>query len=304
MKPIHFAPELTPYQDEPKQLPSGAPGKNAFLRLGFEPRGPRTALIDLQRRAPLLAQQALYFDEEMPELPCVMIISTSGGILQGDRNAIEIELAENARAHVTTQSATKIQEMDANYASQTQEIVLGEGAYLEYLPDPIIPYKNSRFASHTHISMAEDATMIYSEILMAGRKYYGDGELFAFDLFSSTVRAERPGKGDLFVEKFVIEPREQGIRKHGVMGEFDVFANVLLLTPKGHAERIFEQTCPVMDVETQIACGASRLPNDAGLVFKVLGMEREPVEAKVREFWSLVRQEVVGAKVPEKFRWR
>ncbi len=304
MKPIHFAPELTPYQDEPRQLPSGAPGKNAFLRLGFEQRGRRTALIDLQRRAPLLAQQALYFDEEMPELPCVMIISTSGGILQGDRNAIEIELAENARAHVTTQSATKIQEMDANYASQTQEIVLGEGAYLEYLPDPVIPYKNSRFASHTHISMAESATMIYSEILMAGRKYYRDGELFAFDLFSSTVRAERPGKGDLFVEKFLIEPRGQGIRRRGVMGKFDVFANVLLLTPKCHAGRIFEQTRPAMDIETQIACGASRLPNDAGLVFKVLGMEREPVQAKVREFWSLVRQEVVGAKVPEKFRWR
>ena len=31
-----LAPELVPYQDEPKQLPSGAFGKNALLRLRFE----------------------------------------------------------------------------------------------------------------------------------------------------------------------------------------------------------------------------------------------------------------------------
>src|SRR5271154_84603 len=118
MKPIHAAPELTPYQDEPQQLPSGAPGKNGFLRLRFERRDQKTALIGLERRAPLLVQRALYFDEELPNLPCVTIISTSGGILQGDRNTIEIELAPNSQAHVNTQSATKIQEMDANYASQ------------------------------------------------------------------------------------------------------------------------------------------------------------------------------------------
>jgi urease accessory protein len=304
MKPIHAAPELTPYQDEPKQLPSGAPGKNAFLRLGFERRGEKTALIHLDRRAPLLVQQALYCDEEMPTLPCVMIISTSGGILQGDRNKIEIDLAPHTQAHVTTQSATKIQEMDANYASQTQEIVLGEAAYLEYLPDPIIPYKNARFISHTRVSIPQSATLLYSEILMPGRKYYKDGELFEYDLFSSTVAAERPCGAELFVEKFIIEPHRSGLRQRGVMGDYDVFANVLLLTPKENFDRICEQTEAVMDCERQLAAGVSRLPNDAGLVFKVLGMEREPVQAKVREFWTVVRQQVVGAKVPEKFPWR
>ena len=39
-------PELAPYQEEPKQLPSGGLGKDAFLRLGFERRGDKTALID------------------------------------------------------------------------------------------------------------------------------------------------------------------------------------------------------------------------------------------------------------------
>ena len=49
--------------------------------------------------------------------------------------------------------------------------------------------------------------------------------------------------------------------------------------------------------------GASLLPDDAGLVYKVLGMETEPVKAMVRAFWQLVRQEVAGAPIPEARPW-
>jgi urease accessory protein len=76
---------------------------------------------------------------------------------------------------------------------------------------------------------------------MAGRKYYGSGELYEYDLFSSTVCAKRPDEAELFTEKFIVKPRQQKIRGVGMMGEFDVFGNVILLTPKIHADRIFKQ---------------------------------------------------------------
>jgi urease accessory protein len=304
MRPLHLVPELAPYQDEPRQLPSGSPGKVAHLRLGFERRGERSILADLFRRAPLIVHRAIYWDEEMPSLPCVFIISNSGGILQGDRNTISIEVGPEAQAHVTTQSATKLHEMDANYASQLQEIVLHDNAYLEYLPEPTIPHRHTRFLAHARIAIAPTATLLYSEILMAGRKYYAAGELYEYDLFSSTVRAERPGGAELFTEKFVVRPRQQPVRRVGVMGEFDVFGNVILLTPRRHADRIFERLPAVVNPTEKWAAGASRLPNDAGLIYKVVGMEAAPVRAKVREFWSVVRPEVVGARIPREFAWR
>jgi len=49
--------------------------------------------------------------------------------------------------------------------------------------------------------------------------------------------------------------------------------------------------------------GASRLPNRAGLVYKVLGMETEPVKATVRAFWDLARLQVLGAPVPAARPW-
>jgi urease accessory protein len=304
MRPSHLVPELAPYQDEPRQLPTGSPGKVAHLRLGFERRGERSILADLYRRAPLIVHRAIYWDEEMPDLPCVFIISNSGGILQGDRNTISIEVGPNAQAHVTTQSATKLHEMDANYAAQFQEILLHEGSYLEYLPEAVIPHRHTRFLAHTRITIAPTATLLYSEVLMAGRKYYAAGELYEYDLFSSTVRAERPEGGELFTEKFVVRPRQQRVRRVGVMGEFDVFGNVILLTPRRHADRIIDQVPAVVNRAEKWAAGASRLPNDAGLIYKIVGMETAAVRARVREFWSVVRPEVAGARVPPEFAWR
>lgn len=304
MRPLLQAPELASYQDEPPQLPTGSPGKVAHLRLGFERRGTRTILADLFRRAPLIVHRAIYWDEEMPDLPCVFIVSNSGGILQGDRNTISIEVGPDAQAHITTQSATKIHEMDANFAAQFQEIVLHDNAYLEYLPDPVIPHRRTRFLTDTRIAIAPTATLLYSEILMAGRKYYSSGELYEYDLFSSTVRAERPEGAELFTEKYVVRPRQQSVRRVGMMGEFDVFGNVILLTPKPRADRIFEQIPAIVNLQAKWAAGASRLPNDAGLIYKVVGMETAPVRAKIREFWTVVRSEIVGARVPREFAWR
>jgi len=304
MRSLCDAPEIAGYRDQPQQLPAGAPGKNGFLRLGFEHRGDRSVLAELSHRTPLLAQQALYYDDGMPDLPCVMMICTAGGVLQGDRYAIEIALAENAEAHVTTQSATKIQEMDANFAAQTLDITLGENAYLEYLPDPAIPYRNARFIARTRICLPQSATLLYSEMLLPGRTYYRSGERFEFALFSSSTCAERPGGETLCVEKYVIEPQRMEVRTSGVMGDFDVFANVLLFTPPGHVERIFAETAAEIDAERHSAAGATRLPNGAGIAYKIVGIEREAVQEKLSEFCARVRRCVKNAETTPQFSWR
>lgn len=305
----HPAPrELAAYLDEPPQLATGSPGKNGYLRLGFERQGPKTILRDLERRAPLLAQQALYWDEAMPGLACVYMISNSGGVLQGDRNRIEIGLGPDAQAFVTTQSATKIHEMDHNHAVQEQAIELADKAYLEYLPEPTIPHRHARYLTRTRIAIAPTATLLYAEILAAGRKYYQAGECFAYDVFSSTVTAARPdaptGGRELFTEKFVIEPGRRPLTATGVMGGFHVFGNVLLLTPPEQAAAIAAELPAEVNRREHWMAAASRLPNDAGLVYKVLGRETEPVKALIRRCQEIARPIVTGCQVPPKFAWQ
>lgn len=304
MNPATTPHELVPYLDEPPQLPSGSFGKNAYLRLRFERRPERSILAVMERRAPLIVQKALYCDEGMHDLPVVFIISNAGGILQGDRYTMDFDVGPGACGHVTTQAATKIHEMDANHAVQTQEITLEDGAYLEYLPEAVIPFARSRFLTRTRVRIAPTATMLYAETLMGGRKHYGDGELFRFDLFSSTVAAERPDGTSLFVEKFVIEPARSPVPRPGVMGEFDVFGNVLLLTPPAVADAVAARAVSAWNREEGWAAGVGRLPNGAGLVYKVVARDTGVVRSKIRDFWSLVRPEVAGRPVPPEFAWR
>ena len=55
---------------------------------------------------------------------------------------------------------------------------------------------------------------------------------------------------------------------------------------------------PSWDDNQPLAAGASKLPNDAGLIYKVLGRETEPVRTKVREFCAVARAETVGRATP------
>jgi urease accessory protein len=298
------APELAAFQDEPPQMASGAVGKTGFLRLGFERRGDRTILADLDRRAPYIAQRALYPDPAMPDLAWLFMITTSGCVLQGDRLALDVTLAPRARAHVTTQSATKVHSMDANYAVQTQVLSLADGAYLEFLPEPLIPHRRARFVSDTRISIAPTATLLYAEIVQSGRKHHHPDESFGATLLSLSVGAERPDGGTLFTEKLVMDPVRRPVRQTGVMGSFDVLANVILLTPKEGADRIHARADADVDLANGVAFGACHLPNEAGLIFKVLGRETAQVKAKVREFWGIAREEITGTGIPPPFFWR
>jgi urease accessory protein len=279
-----------------------APGKHGVLQMEFARSGSRSLLTHLHRQAPLLAQQALYWDEHLPGMPCVFIITTSGCVLQGDRLDVSISVGQGAMAHVTTQAATKVHQMDAGFAAQSVRLHVAEDAYLELLPGPVIPHRHSRFITSTTAAVAENAILLMADLVAAGRKHHG-GELFEYDLYSSALTITRPDGVALCTDKLVSEPWRNPARQAGVMGEFDVLASVTLAAPPPVSDAVFERVDATFDATAGCIAGASRLPNDAGLVYKVLGKETEPVKAKVRDFWRLVRRETVGAPVPEPRPW-
>lgn len=299
------AKEMALYLEEPKAMYVGAPGKSGYLFLGFELDGRgKSILRNLDRRVPLIVQQELYFDEEMPEMPCVYILSSGGPNIDGDRYEQNFTVRKDAYAFISTGAATKLAEMKYNYSGLVQNIVLEENAYLEFLPEPVIPCRHTRFISDTKLQVHPTATVFYSEIFMGGRKYYNEGELFQYDILSVCTHGERPGGQQLFREKFIIQPEKHTPRTIGVMDKYDVFANVIVMTPPERAENIYKNTPAFIDRKRRIAAGITHLPNDAGLLYKVLGMEPGPVKKLVREFCSTVRMEVKGRRVPEEFPWR
>lgn len=296
--------EMAPYLEEPKAMYVGAPGKRGYLNLGFELDSQGKSIMrELDRRAPLIVQQELYFDEELPGLPCVYILSSGGPNVDGDRYTQNILLKKDSMAFISTGAATKLASMVYNYSGLVQRITLEEGAYLEYLPEPIIPHAHTRFISDTCLTVHPTATVVYAETYMAGRKYHNN-ELFKFDILSVCSHGERPDGTPLFREKFIISPPEVPIRQTGIMSGYDVFANVIVMTPPDKAEEIYAATGAFIDKENRLAAGITHLPNGSGLLFKVLGMEPGPVKKVVRQFVSTVRKAIKGVPLPDEFPWR
>jgi urease accessory protein len=64
------------------------------------------------------------------------------------------------------------------YSSIT--INMGRNAFLEYVPDQIIPYGPSRSHREVTINASDDSFMIYAETLSAGR--IASNEVFEFDV--------------------------------------------------------------------------------------------------------------------------
>lgn len=297
--------ELQPYLAQTKAMSLGAPGKFGMLDLIFELDGQKKSIMrHWDRRAPLIVQQELYFDEGMPEMPCVYILSAGGPNVDGDRYENRFTVRKDAYAFISTGAATKIAEMIYNFSALKQTFVLEENAYLEYIPEATIPCRNSRYVTDTDITIDPSATLFYSEIYTGGRKYYQEGELFVYDLLSVCTRAHRPDGTPLFREKLVASPKEKSVRDIGIMHHYDVFANVIVLTPEENAEAIYTKTQAFIDRNRELAVGISHLPQGAGLIFKVLGKETQPVKQIIREFGSVVRMQVKGKPLPDEFIWR
>lgn len=303
--PVNFEhlPELQPYLRDPAAMYVGAPGKSGYLNLVFDlDKDGKPILRDLDRRAPLIVQQELYFDSNAPQMPCVYILSSGGPNVDGDRFTQNFTVKAGAQAHIATGAATKIACMSHNYSGMKQNIVLHENAYLEVLPEPIIPCRNARFVCQTTLQAHSTATVVYAEIYACGRKHYGDGEVFAYDLLSvSTEGIDFDGKRK-FAEKMVITPATFNLRTLGTMGNYEVFANVIVMTPQPLANTIYAATDAFCS--KHVAAGVSRLPGNAGLVYKVLAQRTSQAKDKVREFCSAVRMAVKGVALPDEFVWR
>lgn len=193
--PRNIPPEIKAYLAEPEQLRVGKSGKVGILRIKFgrDPSTGKTVIREQYCRVPLFIQRVMYLEETLPKMAYVYIVSPSGGIIQGDRYRIDITLNNNTFAHVTTQGATRIYKMEKNYATQMVNIKVGEGSYLEYIPDQIIPFRNSRFYQEIELSVHEKATMVYSEMIVPGR--VASGEKFDYDIcYIKTIGTNQIGR--------------------------------------------------------------------------------------------------------------
>ena len=284
------------YDKKIEQLDVGKSGKVGLLRLKFEENSDKnkTVITDQYSQVPLYTQKALYYDENLPNMAHLFIMSPSGGILQGDRYRMDISLANNAVSHITTQGATRIYKMNSNYATQLININIGKDCYLEFIPDQIIPFRNSRYYQKVSLNVDPSATLIYSEIIVPGR--VAMGELFSYDLCYLKTIGQNTEKNIKFVDNCMLKPKNQNMNTLGMFGNHTVLASVYILTKNENALILNKKINSIIKNNDEVSGGSTILPNNSGLVVRLMCNSSEIIKTEIYDIVRIVRKEILDAE--------
>ena len=284
------------YDKKIEQLDVGKSGKVGLLRLKLEENSDKnkTIITDQYSQVPLYTQKALYYDEKLPNMAHLFIMSPSGGILQGDRYRIDISLANNAVSHITTQGATRIYKMNSNYATQLININVGKNCYLEFIPDQIIPFRNSRYYQKVSLNVDPSATLIYSEIIVPGR--VAMGELFSYDLCYLKTIGQNTEKKIKFIDNCMLKPKNQNMNTLGMFGSHTVLASVYILTKNESALILNKKINSIIKNNDEVSGGATILPNNSGLLVRLMCNSSEIIKTEIYDIVRIVRKEILDAE--------
>lgn len=291
--------EILQHNEEIKQLGVGKSRKTGKLKivLDIESISGRTIIKEKESAFPLSVQKEMYYDQFQPKMTHVYIVSSSGGILQGDKYMIDIILEKNALAHITTQGATRVYGMNVSNAIQVVNVSLDDGAYLEFIPDQIIPYKNSRFYQEINFRVHDNATMIYSEIISPGR--IGMGEIFDYEICYLRSIGKNHKDELRFTDYTKIEPKKMNLQDFGVLGQKQITATMYILAKRNDIEKIIQSLEIEIKNSSEIEFGWSTMTKENGILLRILGNTTRDVIRLVYDITKIVRKIVLHSDFHE-----
>ncbi|MGC0418169.1 urease accessory protein UreD [Embleya sp. AB8] len=303
LDPAHYQPARTPaevatYAAVPDTVPVGGAGKVGLLELGFAARAGRTELVRHYQKSPLQITRPLHLDPARPDLAVTYLMSTGGGLIQADRQRLDVECGPDTAVLLTTQAATKVHRMEYDYAAHSAYLTVEAGAWLEYLPDPIVLCEDARFHQRTHVVVDPDATVLLGETVTMGRLARGEHNRYA--AYASDLEIRRPDGTLLVVDtvRLVPGPTGTGVTGPAVLAGHGLMASLYVVTPKAPPTRIADVLHEAL-APTGLTGAASTLPRDCGAWVRVLADDPPALRRGMYRVWDAIRRELIDAPAPD-----
>jgi urease accessory protein len=219
--------------------------------------------------------------------------SCSAGLLQHDDLHTSIVVEDGAQVHFTTAAQTIVHSMDDGEAKQEVRIEACSGSLVEYLPEPLILFPQSRLRSLLHISAHERSAVIAGESFLM-HDYSGEDRVL--DWFESELRIERIGgpvaardrfhlTGDLFKEN-----------RPGITGAFAAQGSVVVLDGARAPETIVDAIREGLASVEGIYAGVSALRDRSGAWTRLLALDGLTLRRGMFAAWSAAREALTGVK--------
>jgi urease accessory protein len=220
--------------------------------IGFAYRDGTTRLAHLYQRNPL---RVLFPEPAEGEGALGVLVTTSGGLVAGDRLDIAIEVGEGATAHITASAAEKIYRSLGATTAIEQRLAVGEGGWLEFLMPETILFEDARLRRDTIIDLMPGAGLLAGDITVFGR--HAHGECFTRGLFRDVRQIRRGGDlvwGDaLHLDGDIASTIGHPACFDGAAG----FATLILMPPTGDPRRFLDAARAVQAMTPGLRAGVT-----------------------------------------------
>jgi urease accessory protein len=213
----------------------------------------------------------------------LMLMSSSPGMLDGDKYDVLIDIGEHCALQLTTQSYQRLYNMKHG-ALHTMVVQLGKGASFSYLPHPAVPHEGSDYRANNKIYLCDDSTLLWTELVNCGRKL--NGELFRFRQYHSTTEIFLNHR--LVVkENLLINPSEMNIAGTGFMEGFTHQATLLYIKQNIDVKELGSVLDDHLSSQQNITYGITAL-QVSGLLVRIMGYSAEQLFDSIKQLASII----------------
>ncbi|MBP2249742.1 urease accessory protein [Halarchaeum solikamskense] len=293
-------PAFEPYAEEPlPQVGVGSPGKTGELEATFAVGVDGTTdLVADYARVPYHLSGTLDHDVGRPDFASAYVQSPTGGVAQGDRNRMVVTAEADARAHVSTGSASKVLSMDANYGRVDATFVVGDGAHVEYVPEQTILHPNARYCGETAVTLGRDASAILTDVVVPGR--LARDEAFDFERYYARTTVDGPG-GRILSDTTHLAPGtgDADPRRAGVLGDYAVLGTCYVVTTRDVDSTAMSDRLAERLTDGPARASATALPRDGGAFVRALGDRADDVREALDAAWDEASRALLDAPAPD-----
>lgn len=165
---------------------------------------------------------------------------------------------------------------------------------MEYLPAPVIAQRGSRYAARMRIIAAPTATVLCGDVLIPGR--LAMGERGVYDAVSLiTQGCSTPDGEPGWRDALTIAPAQLPGGGAAVVGTLFGITRTL---PAAALADALHHACLSDPVFAAVQWGVSDLPDDTGVIIRIVGEGSRTVQEAHHAAWHQLRMALLGVGVP------
>ena len=174
---------------------------------------------------------------------------------------------------------------------------MARDAYVEYIPDALIPHAGARLEQELVADVEAGGRLIAAELVAPGR--VARDEAFDYASLSLTTRVRVDGR-EAAVDSLTLSPGRLDPRSPGLLGGHQYLASLFAIAPGEAAEPLAAAISNAVAGTANCTIATGTLPSGAGALIRVLADSGIAADRGLRTAWSAARVALLGSPPPRR----